>query len=88
MIFGASEDVSGLLTTEAEREMTVWMQNAWASFAADPVHGLESVGWPSYNHGNGTIAVLAEDNNPEVRYVSSEVYNAACEGVQVAGGSL
>ena len=50
MIFGASEDVSGLLESAPEMEMQALMHRAWAVFADDPVQGLEKqMGWPVYD---------------------------------------
>jgi len=49
MIFGASEDVSGLPESAPEMEMQALMQRTWAVFADDPVKGLErEMGWPVY----------------------------------------
>ena len=50
MLFGASEDITGLPESREETRTKAIMQKAWAAFAKDPVHGLtRAVGWPSYN---------------------------------------
>lgn len=86
MFFGASEDVSGLPTSEDERTVTAWVQRAWAAFADDPESGLDSVvGWPRFAEGNETLAVIAEGNNPQVKFVRPEVYSDACAGIQLSG---
>lgn len=86
MIFGNSEDISGLPTSEDQRMVTAWMQRAWAAFAGDPVNGLELiVGWPRFTMGNEMLAVIAEGNSSRVRFVRPEVYSDACAGEQVSG---
>jgi len=55
MIFGASEDVSGLPESVPERLLQAVMMHAWAAFADDPTAGLEhKIGWPKYDP-NGTL---------------------------------
>jgi hypothetical protein len=65
MIFGASEDVSGLPESALEVDMQALMQRAWAVFADDPVKGLErEMGWPVY----GSIRKLPNQTNLRFRY--------------------
>jgi hypothetical protein len=33
----------------AEKELAKKIRDAWASFAKDPEHGLEKLGWPVYD---------------------------------------
>lgn len=50
MVFGASQDVSGLPNSVPEQQTIAVMQKAWAAFAADPAQGLsKEMGWPGYN---------------------------------------
>ncbi|TDZ54530.1 Acetylcholinesterase [Colletotrichum trifolii] len=82
MIFGASEDVSGIALSEAQANTTRLMQKAWAAFAGDPEKGLsEEVGWPKFEPGEKTLVLLAQDNDPEPRFVEPEVYASACSTV-------
>ena len=54
MIFGASNDVSGLPISETQRQVQNMMMKAWAAFADDPAHGLvKEMEWPRYDP-NGT----------------------------------
>ncbi|KAK5954473.1 hypothetical protein OHC33_004195 [Knufia fluminis] len=86
MIFGASEDVSGLPTTEEQREVTGLMQKAWAAFAEDPAKGLESVmGWPKFDEEKESLILLARDNSVEAEIVLPSEYDAECDGVVLAG---
>lgn len=84
MIFGASEDVSGLPTSEAERRTTELMQTAWAAFARDPACGLTGLDWPMFNEEDGLV-LLARDDKPEAVFASPGKYDAACEDVALAG---
>ena len=49
MIFGASQDVSGLPKSAAQRQLQATMMHAWAAFADNPQSGLEKLGWPRYD---------------------------------------
>lgn len=49
MLFGNSDRVTGDPESAKQTQLKKTMQKAWASFAADPWHGLETVGWPAYN---------------------------------------
>ncbi|KZL69637.1 carboxylesterase [Colletotrichum incanum] len=82
MIFGASEDVSGIVASESQKQTTAVMQMAWAAFANDPIDGLSSVaGWPKFDKNHESLVLLAFDNNPEPRFVKPEVYDAPCSTV-------
>lgn len=53
MIFGASEDVSGLPESDAEQLTQAVMMHAWAAFADDSQNGLSRVmGWPKYDESS------------------------------------
>jgi carboxylesterase type B len=50
MVFGASQDVSGLPESGPEMLTQDVIMRAWAAFAMDPEGGVESViGWPVYD---------------------------------------
>lgn len=85
-LLGTSEDVSGLPTSEDQREVTVWMQKAWASFAEDPRAGLDSVvGWPRFEDGAETLALIAKGNSPQIDFVRPELYSDVCAGIDYSG---
>lgn len=82
MIFGASQDVSGLSTTPAQRQLTRLMQRAWASFADDPACGLKKiVHWPAINFQGETLLQLGLKNSPEAAFVAPAQYDAPCSTV-------
>ncbi|WYZ34010.1 hypothetical protein EsH8_I_000286 [Colletotrichum jinshuiense] len=82
MIFGASEDVSGLATSEPQKRTTVLMQQAWAAFANDPANGLTSVlGWPKFDPSEESLALLAVGNDPKPRFVKPDTYDAPCSTI-------
>ncbi|KAL9121468.1 MAG: hypothetical protein Q9187_001970 [Circinaria calcarea] len=79
MIFGASEDVSGLPESKAEVQMKEVMQRAWAAFADDPERGLErGLGWPEYGTSNGTVVVLGYNNNPKPLFIAPSTFDKQC----------
>lgn len=49
MVFGASQDVSGLPNSHSESLIINMMQKAWAAFVQDPAAGLGRLGWPRYD---------------------------------------
>lgn len=49
MIFGGSQDVSGLPETTPQTQTKRIIQKLWASFAADPAKGLSKLGLPTYD---------------------------------------
>jgi carboxylesterase type B len=81
MIFGASEDVTGLPTTADQRNLTDIMQTAWASFAKDPIHGLTSLGWPQFDQNENSYILLGSNNTPSVQFVAPTDWNTPCSTV-------
>lgn len=79
MIFGASEDVTGLPLSAAETQLVALMQRALSAFAHDPHSGLEAVmSWPQFNESRKSLVLLGVENAPEARLVFPRAYNAAC----------
>lgn len=58
MIFGTS-DILGP-DTQAEREVSSYIQGAWAAFARDPEKGLQ---WPMYDDKGETLVKLGLGNS-------------------------
>ncbi|RFU81540.1 hypothetical protein TARUN_699 [Trichoderma arundinaceum] len=81
MIFGTSEDVTGLPTTEDQRNLTNIMQTAWATFANDPVDGLTRLGWPQFDENEDSYILLGDDNRPMARFVAPSDWNTPCSTV-------
>ena len=81
-MFGASEDVSGIPPSKAEKKTTKLMQRAWAAFCEDPVDGLSRVmKWPRYDPDGKSLVRLALNNNPKPEFVRPDVYDAPCANV-------
>ncbi|KAL7905855.1 Alpha/Beta hydrolase protein [Trichoderma velutinum] len=81
MIFGASEDVTGLPTIAEQRNLTQIMQTAWASFANDPVNGLAKLGWPQFDQNENSYILLGKDNIPSAEFVAPSEWNSPCSTV-------
>lgn len=86
MLFGNSAAVSGLPTSEAERELTKLMQQAWFAFLDNPRTGLSDFGWPEFDPNEKTLIRLGNDNKPEYDLVYPSSYDAPC--VNITLGSL
>lgn len=81
MIFGASEDVTGLPPTVDQRNLTQIMQTAWAAFADDPLDGLTSLGWPHFDQNKDSYILLGKDNIPSAQFVAPSDWNTPCSTV-------
>jgi cholinesterase len=86
MLFGNSEDVSGIPASAPQVQLTKVMQNAWLAFAKDPVNGLSEFGWPQFELGKKTLVRLGFENSPEPDFVRPKAYSGNCSGVVLAGG--
>jgi cholinesterase len=86
MLFGNSEDVSGISPSDSQVQLTKVMQNAWLAFANDPVNGLSEFGWPQFEPEKETLVRLGFENSPEPDFVRPEVYSGKCSDVVLAGG--
>ncbi|KAH9437411.1 hypothetical protein MCOR02_001068 [Pyricularia oryzae] len=79
MVFGASQDTSGLPPSPDQKRLTRLMQRMWASFSADPAEGLtKALGWPVWDPESETLAVLGRNNSPGVSYVKPGEFDALC----------
>lgn len=52
MLFGNSQGVTGVPESWAQKRLKRNMQKAWATFAADPRHGLSKLGWPTFKRNS------------------------------------
>ncbi|KAH8160243.1 hypothetical protein CIB48_g7997 [Xylaria polymorpha] len=84
MVTGNSEAVSGLAPEPDEAKLTGVMQEAWGTFAADPVRGLLRLGWPRYRAGGESLVRLGVDSTPVVDVVSSGMYDGACTALNLS----
>lgn len=48
-MFGTNPLKKAAPDTENEKKLSTVLRKAWATFAKDPVHGLETFGWPKYD---------------------------------------
>ncbi|KAL9094494.1 MAG: hypothetical protein Q9165_003344 [Trypethelium subeluteriae] len=79
MVFGASQDVTGLPESAPEMQMQRLFMKAWATFAEDPVNGLVDVlGWPKYHPNNSTLVRLGYNNTPTAEFVNPMLYDSPC----------
>lgn len=86
MIFGTSEDVTGIAPSEAEAQTTTLMQRAWATFAEDAESGLQRMlGWPEYNEMTESLILLAFENDPTPNLVNPNVYDSPCPSIKLGG---
>ncbi|KAF7555920.1 hypothetical protein G7Z17_g1791 [Cylindrodendrum hubeiense] len=81
MIFGASEDVSGIAPSAGQKKLTKIMQHAWYSFVDNPTSGLSDLGWPQFNTRQKSLVLLGNNTQPRVDFVKPSVYDAPCSTV-------
>ena len=79
MIFGTAEDVAGGVANTAEEDKLIkYMMKVYATFARDPKHGLEKLGWPQYDPMRETLVRLGYNNSAEPSFVSPQDYAEFC----------
>ena len=78
MMFGASEEVSGLPDSHEQQQLRNIMQRLWFSFMKDPQEGLLKMGWPSYSAQDLTLAEFGIENRALVTFVESSKYDSQC----------
>jgi len=86
MLFGTSEDFSGLAPSAEQVRLMKVMRVAWVAFATSPLNGLSRFRWPEFELGKETLVRLGFENRPEPEFVRPEVYSGHCSGVVLAGG--
>lgn len=85
MVFGTypahylSDPSRAVTITQAQKDVSRWMQGAWASFARDPANGLTQLGWPRYDNNpfGNRLAIIASGNRPNVTYGRSTLFDQA-----------
>lgn len=85
MVFGGSEDVSGLPKNEEQRKMDMVFMEAWAAFAKDPRKGLKKLGWPRYDPSTESLIRLGYNNEGKATFVKPDVYDGVCSNVTIEG---
>ncbi len=91
MVFGGTEDVTGLPDTRPEAATTAYMMYAWASFVNDPVHRLDAVlAWPKFDPQQQSLVLLGYNGSAGgAQFVDPAIYDAPCESNgKIAGGSV
>ncbi|KAF7586659.1 hypothetical protein BBP40_008528 [Aspergillus hancockii] len=78
MIFGNSRVVTNLPETAPQLQLQKEMQHAWATFVANPHHGLEKLGWPQFSLDDNTLISLGEGSTAGVNFTDPTQYNAGC----------
>ncbi|KAK0543447.1 hypothetical protein OC846_006410 [Tilletia horrida] len=72
----------------AQRQVSAFMQGAWAAFARDPVNGLPNYGWPRYSPNTATMAQIALNNSGQTVYQPTDQVDLDCNAVIPVGGSV
>ncbi|OBS20448.1 hypothetical protein FPOA_06817 [Fusarium poae] len=83
LIFGASDDVSGIAPSADQEELTKIMQHAWFSFSNDPWSGLTRLGWPEFNPDSKTLIELGKSSEPRFDLTKPSVYDSPCSTVMM-----
>jgi cholinesterase len=82
MLFNIMPTVPG--ATQAQIDIGNYMRGAWAAFAKDPVKGLTSYGWPTYNTKQDSLVRLAYDNITGPNLINPYRYDGDCVFVNVS----
>ncbi|KAG8630268.1 hypothetical protein KVT40_001887 [Elsinoe batatas] len=83
MLFGASEDVSGLPESEPQKQTKALVQSAWVAFADDPVNGLTKFGWPRYDRSSASAIQIARNNTPSAQFTPPQTFDSVCSGLNL-----
>ncbi|KAB8337212.1 hypothetical protein FH972_021514 [Carpinus fangiana] len=78
MVFGTSQDVSGIAPSAQQQAVSRYMMKAWAAFASDPRDGLCKFGWPKLNVDGETLVRIAYDNFAGADFVKPSQYDQVC----------
>ncbi|CAI7650016.1 unnamed protein product [Penicillium palitans] len=78
MIFGESAEITGIVESDAQRQLKDQVRSASGSFIADPQHGLKALGWPSYDPEASTLVEIGLDNHPGVSFVDTKDSGQRC----------
>ncbi|KAJ4258047.1 hypothetical protein NW762_008187 [Fusarium torreyae] len=81
MVFGASEDVSGIPPLADQQKLTKIVQHAWFSFSDNPSSGLSQLGWPKFDPSRKTLIEIGKGTKPRVDFVKPSVYDAPCSTI-------
>ncbi|KAI9656504.1 MAG: hypothetical protein M1821_004711 [Bathelium mastoideum] len=82
MVLGNAEELSGEKNTDVQNKVSRYLQHAWTTFARDPLHGLERLGWPRYDAGSATLVQLGKGNETEASFASPAKYDSICAGLE------
>jgi cholinesterase len=79
IVWGTMDVMKKGASTPDEIVLSKKVRKAWASFAKDPKEGLSKLGWPLYDSSKPTLALLGDNNKPDIKFVSPATYDSACE---------
>lgn len=83
MLFGTHPDFRGP-STQAEAATSHAMQDAWLSFAKDPINGLQDQDWQVYEKlGSNEVREFGKDG-VAAQDTSLEDLESRCDGAMVA----
>lgn len=66
--------------TEVQKETSERMQDYWVAFAEDPEHGLEKMGWGSYEDGKGEGVMFGYEGVVEQKIAEGRL-DQGCDGL-------
>jgi cholinesterase len=78
IVWGTMDVVKKGVSTPDEVSLSKNVRKAWASFAKDPKEGLTKLGWPVYDSSKPTLALLGDNNKPDIKYVSPATFDSVC----------
>ncbi|KAF2663881.1 alpha/beta-hydrolase [Microthyrium microscopicum] len=78
LVFGATERTSNVPDTPEEAAFVKNIMTAWATFAKDPEHGLEKLGWPIYDPKANTLIGIGYQNGGNVTMLDPSNYDKGC----------
>jgi carboxylesterase type B len=79
IVMGTVSRKRGGASTEAENQLIKSTMTAWSSFAKDPTHGLEKLGWPKYDASAKTLVRLGTNNSANIEFVSPSTHDSNCK---------
>lgn len=80
LVMGTIDHPSRIKPTTEEAQLSLFLRQAWTTFAKDPVHGLEMLGWPLYDEKSADpkIIRLGGRNSAEVAFEPRSKYDQGC----------
>ena len=91
VIWGTTQDVTGVAPTPVEALVSESLNDAWASFAKDPENALSAppFSWPKFDPNEGATTIrLGYGNETEASFIGLTDYDPACKPLGKVWASL